>query len=132
MKTLNSLKDYYKILQVERVDSTATIKRVFRKRALQMHPDINDAPDAHEKFIELNEAYQVLRNPVKRKQYHRLLAAKQKSQQQKTTSRRQKSWESSINSSAKKELVEVKNMLPKLASDSRKEPTRGHLTFSST
>ena len=61
------MKDYYKILGVEQDDSIVTIKRVFRKVALKMHPDVNDSPDAHEKFIELNEAYQILSSHINRR-----------------------------------------------------------------
>jgi len=97
------LKDYYKILSVERSDGTATIKRVFRRLALQLHPDINQAPNAHQQFVDLNEAYNILRNPVKRKRYNRLLDSykieKEKTQRD---NRKQKSRESSINKSARK------------------------------
>ncbi|MFS4494043.1 DnaJ domain-containing protein [Maribacter sp. 2308TA10-17] len=97
------MKDYYRILTVERTDSSATIKRVFRKLALKLHPDINDAPDAQQQFVDLNEAYQVLRNPVRRKQYNRLLdAEKIKKEATKRNTRKQKSRESSINTSARK------------------------------
>ncbi|WP_171037058.1 J domain-containing protein [Maribacter algarum] len=97
------MKDYYKILTVERSDSSATIKRVFRKLALTLHPDINKAPNAQQQFVDLNEAYQVLRNPIKRKQYNRLLDnEKIKKEAYKRNARKQNSRESSINFSAKK------------------------------
>jgi curved DNA-binding protein CbpA len=53
-------KDYYKILGVEKNSSEKDIKAAYRKLARQYHPDVNDAPDAEERFKEINEAYQVL------------------------------------------------------------------------
>lgn len=97
------MKDYYKILTVERFDSSATIKRVFRKRALELHPDISNSDTAHEEFVELNEAYEVLRNPVKRKTYNRLLDAEiQKKRNSNQKERIRKKWKSSIQASATK------------------------------
>ncbi len=59
-------KDYYQILGVERNASDDDIKRAFRKLAHQYHPDKGGD---QEKFKEINEAYQVVGNPEKRKQY---------------------------------------------------------------
>ncbi len=61
-------KDYYKILGVDRNASQDEIKRVFRKKAHQYHPDKGGDP---EKFKEINEAYQVLGDKEKRRQYDR-------------------------------------------------------------
>jgi len=66
-------KDYYKILGVDRKASEEDIKRAYRKLALQFHPDRNPGDEkAEEKFKEINEAYQVLRDPEKRTHYDRL------------------------------------------------------------
>lgn len=69
-------KDFYEILGVERNASEEEIKRNFRVRIMQVHPDyyqydldrliINSGSDAEEKTQELIEAYQTLRNPEKR------------------------------------------------------------------
>lgn len=62
-------RDYYEILGVDKSASAADIKKAYRKLALQYHPDKNKAPDAEEKFKEINEAYEVLRDEEKRKTY---------------------------------------------------------------
>jgi curved DNA-binding protein len=64
-------KDYYGILGVPRNASDAEIKKAYRKLAMQYHPDRNPGKEkwANEKFKEINEAYGVLGDPQKRKQY---------------------------------------------------------------
>lgn len=63
---------YYEILEIERTAADDTIKKSYRKRALQYHPDRNpDNREAEEKFKEASEAYEVLRDPEKRKLYDR-------------------------------------------------------------
>ena len=61
--------DYYEILGVDHNADAKTIKRAFLKKARQLHPDVNDAPDAEEKFKEVNEAYSVLSDDTKRANY---------------------------------------------------------------
>ncbi|MGQ9863787.1 MAG: molecular chaperone DnaJ [Bacteroidia bacterium] len=64
------MKDYYAILGVPRDADLETIKRVYRKLALQYHPDKNPGDKtAEERFKEINEAYEVLSDPQKRRQY---------------------------------------------------------------
>ncbi len=66
-------KDYYEILGVPRTASDADIKKAFRKLARQYHPDVaKNKKQAEEKFKELNEAYEVLGDPAKRKKYDEL------------------------------------------------------------
>ncbi len=64
-------KDYYQILGVKKDASDKEIKAAYRKLALEWHPDKhpNNKEEAEEKFKEINEAYQVLSDPKKRKQY---------------------------------------------------------------
>lgn len=63
--------DYYELLGVARDADGETLKKAFRKLAIQYHPDRNNAADAEEKFKAINEAYAVLSNPEKRAQYDR-------------------------------------------------------------
>lgn len=62
-------KDYYKILGVSRDASKEEIKRAYRRLALKYHPDRNKSPDAEERFKEISEAYAVLSDDEKRRQY---------------------------------------------------------------
>ncbi|MGD9124162.1 MAG: DnaJ C-terminal domain-containing protein [Desulfarculaceae bacterium] len=62
--------DYYKVLGVEKNASADQIKKAYRKLALKYHPDRNkDDKNAEERFKEVGEAYAVLSDPEKRKQY---------------------------------------------------------------
>lgn len=65
-------KDYYKVLGVERGASDDEIKKAFRKLARKHHPDVSKAPDAAARMQDLNEAYDVLRDPEKRAAYDRV------------------------------------------------------------
>ena len=70
-----SLKDYYRILGVNKDTSAQDIKKAFRQLALRYHPDRNpDNPkQAEAKFKEINEAYEVLGDEQKKRQYDCLL-----------------------------------------------------------
>lgn len=66
-------KNYYDILGVAREASDADIKKAFRKLAREYHPDVaRNKKQAEEKFKEINEAYEVLSDPAKRKKYDQL------------------------------------------------------------
>lgn len=64
--------DYYETLGVPRDASADAIKKAFRKLARKYHPDVNKEPGAEAKFKEVNEAYEVLSDPEKRKRYDTL------------------------------------------------------------
>ncbi|MCC7147016.1 MAG: DnaJ domain-containing protein [Phycisphaeraceae bacterium] len=64
--------DYYQILDVGRSASAEEIHRAYRKKARQYHPDVNKEADAAGKFNKVNEAYEVLKDPEKRKRYDQL------------------------------------------------------------
>jgi len=68
-----SYKDYYQILGVSREASQEEIGKAFKKLARKYHPDLNpDNKEAEQKFKEVNEAYEVLKDPEKRKRYDQL------------------------------------------------------------
>ncbi|HRL09593.1 MAG TPA: DnaJ domain-containing protein, partial [Aliarcobacter sp.] len=59
--------DYYELLEIEKTSDKATIKKAYRKLAMQYHPDKNpNDKEAEEKFKTINEAYQVLSDDEKR------------------------------------------------------------------
>ncbi len=66
-------KDYYEILGVQRQATDADLKKAFRKLAREFHPDVaKDKKKAEDKVKEINEAYEVLSDPEKRKRYDQL------------------------------------------------------------
>lgn len=69
-------KDYYTIFGLPRDASPEDIKRTYRKLARKYHPDVSKEPNAEEKFKELGEAYEVLKDPQKRAAYDRLASGR--------------------------------------------------------
>ncbi len=68
-------KDYYETLRVKKDASQEEIQKSYRKLARKFHPDVNKNPDAERKFKEIGEAYEVLKDPEKRKKYDQFGAA---------------------------------------------------------
>ena len=65
-------RDYYKILGLARDASQDDIKRAYRKLARKFHPDVSAEANAEERFKEVSEAYEVLKDPEKRAAYDQL------------------------------------------------------------
>ena len=68
---MSEKRDYYEILGVSKDADDKELKKAFRSLARKYHPDKNDAPDADEKFKEIQEAYAVLSDSQKRQNYDR-------------------------------------------------------------
>src|SRR5579859_6246403 len=65
-------RDYYKILGVTRTASVDEIKKSYRRLARKFHPDVSKEKDAEARFKEVQEAYEVLKDPEKRAAYDQL------------------------------------------------------------
>ncbi|HEX2101194.1 MAG TPA: DnaJ domain-containing protein, partial [Candidatus Synoicihabitans sp.] len=65
-------KDYYKIMGVARDVSQDELKRVYRRLARKYHPDVSKEANAEARFKEVQEAYEVLKDPEKRAAYDQL------------------------------------------------------------
>lgn len=67
------MENYYEILGVSIYATDEELRTGFRKMSRKYHPDRNNDPDAHEKFIEINEAYNTLQVKVERDKYDKYL-----------------------------------------------------------
>lgn len=71
----DSLKNYYSILGINEYATIDEIKLAFRTLMKIWHPDVCSRNDAHERFIEITEAYEILGDPLRRKEYDEILKA---------------------------------------------------------
>ena len=67
-----SKRDYYEVLGVAKDATPEVVKRAYRKKAMELHPDRNKAPEAEARFKEAAEAFDVLKDPDKRARYDRM------------------------------------------------------------
>ena len=67
-----AFQDYYDALGVSRDASSDEIRQAYRRLARRYHPDVNKEAGAEDRFKEISEAYEVLRDPEKRERYDRL------------------------------------------------------------
>jgi len=74
-------KDYYKVLEVAKDATAEDIKKSYRKLARKFHPDVSKEPEAEEHFKQVQEAYEVLKDPEKRAAYDELGANYRQGQQ---------------------------------------------------
>lgn len=81
MEDTRRIKDYYSIMGVSRNATLDEIKKAFRDNAKKYHPDVCKLPDAHQRFIEIGEAYEVLSDANARREYDALLNRATKSKQ---------------------------------------------------
>ena len=77
--------NYYQILNIKKNSSQDEIKKAYRQAAIFWHPDKNKSSNAHEKFVQISEAYEILSNVEKRQLYDKiysesLLSDKKRSQ----------------------------------------------------
>lgn len=87
-----NFKDYYKIMGVSRNATDKEIKTAYRRLARKYHPDISKEKDAEERFKEIGEAYEVLKDPKKRKIYDQHGSDRQEQAQQSAT-QNQQAWD---------------------------------------
>ena len=67
---------HYKVLMLAEIADHEIISTVYRKLAQRYHPDVDPSPEAARRMAEINEAYETLRDPVKRRRYDEWLAAR--------------------------------------------------------
>jgi hypothetical protein len=81
MEASINIKNYYSIMGITKNSTLEEIKKAFRDNAKKYHPDVSVLPDAHQRFIEIAEAYEVLKDSNTRKEYDALLDEATKSKQ---------------------------------------------------
>lgn len=100
--------NFYDVLRIERTATTKEVKKAYRGLSKTLHPDVNDAVDAQERFSELEKAYSVLMNEEERERYNKYLATEDLKQDQ-----RVKAYDSTWLNMYRKESGINKPMTPK-------------------
>ncbi len=90
------LADYYKILGVTRNATLHEIKKAFRAKAMEFHPDKNHRPDAHEVFVQINQAYEILSDPIKRNRYDYIYFRDESNGVPKYSQAKEERWEETV------------------------------------
>ena len=67
--TFNQAPDHYRLLEIKQDATAQEIRHAYRKIILNIHPDRNRSPDAHDRTAAINEAYEILKDPWKRRLY---------------------------------------------------------------
>ena len=102
--------DYYGILRISPNASDNEIKKAYRKLALEFHPDKNKSPNAHNLFVEIVTAYEILSNPQKRTEYDNFLKrkAEEKDYQrtERTANQRKETYSTEYNQNYKSQNAE--------------------------
>lgn len=99
------MKDYYKLLGISRSAKAAAVRKAYRKLALKLHPDINKSPDAHDRFVELTEVYEVLKHQKRKRQYDQLYdynILEKEPKKPQTYHKREGKWNQNINRSSER------------------------------
>lgn len=89
------MKNYYDVLGIAKSSRLKEIRAAYRKLALRFHPDVNPSSSSNKKFLEINEAYSVLRDAVRRAHYDKLLVSN-------VSNKRQEKWSRDVKRSADK------------------------------
>jgi DnaJ-class molecular chaperone len=111
------IKDYYKILNVNKKASTLKIKKTFRKLVKELHPDVKKSKTTRDDFVEIIEAYEVLSHRIKRIQYDKLYDFLILKKEVKGYNKKHDTWENHIEKSIEKSQRKAK----KYTSDSPKK-----------
>lgn len=100
------MKDYYKVLRIDRRATIVEIKKAYRKLALEFHPDKNKSPNSHEQFVEIVSAYEILIDPKKRAEYDNFLKQKMHSNIKTNYSKKQETYSTGFNNHYKSQNAE--------------------------
>jgi curved DNA-binding protein len=79
------MKNHYQILEISKNATQDEVKKAYRKAALKYHPDHNPSDKEAFFFKEIKSSYEVLSNPIKRKQYDNIIKRQNQSKEYKTT-----------------------------------------------